>query len=344
MNLQLATGSLVLVTLAAFAPAVPAQNQAHVGFEAGPEGWSLNGWDTVTPTGGNPDARLHWDNFIDTFGMSARTESHKAFIGDYTQKGPVTLAIDFQVNFIQLFGPVSRDLAVILYDDDGFAGAPPAAVWTLLGTLDGNGMPWTTFQANVTDVLSDTLPAGWQGYGDYDPKTFEPILPPGRTWSNVLQGIDRIEFTTFVPGWFFLSTFFDLSIDNVSIEPLATAWTDERHALAGVAGDPELVGEGTLEVGSANSVDLSNAAPSAPAGLFVGTSAAFAPFKGGTLVPAFIVPPIVVVTGAGGELPIGFVMPAGVPAGTELWLQWAIQDAAAMKGVALSNAIKGLVP
>ena len=347
MNLQLVPRSLVLVVLAALAPALPAQepNQAHVGFEAGPEGWSLNGWDTVTPTGGNPDARLHWDNFIDTFGMSARTETHKAFLGDYTAKGPVTLAIDFQVNFIQFFfSAVPRDLVVILYDDDDFAGAPPAAVWKNLGTLDGNGMPWTTFATTVPDVLSAELPAGWEGYGDYDRKTLAPILPAGRTWTNVLQGIDRIEFTTFVPGWFFGFTFFDLSVDNISIEPLVTAWTDERNALAGVAGEPELVGEGTLEVGSANSVDLSNAAPSAPAGLFVGTSAAFAPFKGGTLVPAAIVPPIVVVTDAGGGLPIGFVMPAGVPAGTELWLQWAIKDAAAVKGVALSNAIKGLVP
>jgi molecular chaperone DnaK (HSP70) len=37
-----------------------------------------------------------------------------------------------------------------------------------------------------------------------------------------------------------------------------------------------------------------------------------------------------------------FVMPAGVPVGTELWTQWAIQDAAAIKGVALSNAVLGL--
>jgi hypothetical protein len=320
-------------------------NAAQVGFENGAEGWSLNGWDTVTPTGGNPDARLHWDNFVDTFGMSARTDSHAAFVGDYTAKGPVQLSIDFQVEFIQFFGtPVSRDLVVILFDDDSFGGAPPAAVWTQIGTLDGNGMDWTTFRASVTDVMSDELPAGWNGAGDEDPVTFEPILPAGRTWTNVLQGIDRIEFTTFVPGWFFGFTFFNLSIDNVSIAPVPSAWTDEGHALAGVAGDPALVGAGTLEAGSSNSVDLSGAAPAAIAGLFVGTSAALVPFKGGTLVPSPLGPPIVVATGADGSVPIDFVMPAGVPSGTELWLQWAIQDAAAVHGVALSNAIKGLVP
>jgi hypothetical protein len=37
-----------------------------------------------------------------------------------------------------------------------------------------------------------------------------------------------------------------------------------------------------------------------------------------------------------------FVMPAGVPAGTELYLQWAIQDHGAVQNVALSNALKGV--
>jgi len=348
MNPRTLARSLITL-LAALATGAAAQagepNDAQVGFDNGAEGWSLNGWDTVTPTGGNPGARLHWENFIDTFGMSARTDSHAAFLGDYTAKGPVQLSIDFQVDFIQFFGtPVSRDLVVILFDDDGFAGAPPAAVWTQLGTLDGNGMPWTTFRASVTDVHSDQLPAGWHGAGDEDPVTFEPVLPAGRTWTNVLQGIDRIEFTTFVPGFFFGFTFFDVSVDNISIEPVPTAWTDEGHALAGVAGEPSLAGAGTLEAGSANSIDLTHAAPSAVAGLFLGTSAAFVPFKGGTLVPAPLGSPFVAATAADGSVPIDFVMPAGVPAGTEVWLQWAIKDAAATQGVALSNAIKGLVP
>jgi hypothetical protein len=194
-------------------------NNAWVTFDNGPEGWSLLGWDTVTPTGGNPGARLHWNDFVDNFGMSARNNSHPAFIGDYTQKGPVTLSIDFQVNYIHFFGtPVARDLVVILYDDDAYNGAAPGAVWKHLGTL-GQNMPWTTFSAEVVDVFSDTLPPGWRGAGAED-ANFEPILPPGRTWSNVLRGIDRIEFTTYVPGYFYGFTHFNLSIDNVRITPV----------------------------------------------------------------------------------------------------------------------------
>jgi hypothetical protein len=198
-------------------------NSAHVTFSSGSEGWSLLGWDQTTPDGGNPGARIHWEDFIDNFWMAARSDSNLAFIGDYTRKGPVTLSIDWQVDYIYFFfSPVQRDLVVILYDDDTYNGAPPAAVWAHLGTLDGNGMDWTTFSADVTDVTSDTLPAGWNGAGDEDPVTFEPVLPAGRTWANVLQGVDRIEFTTSVPGWFFGFTNFNVSIDNVRITPITT--------------------------------------------------------------------------------------------------------------------------
>ena len=67
--------------------------------------------------------------------------------------------------------------------------------------------------------------------GDEDPVTFEPILPAGRSWTDVLAGVDRIEFTTFVPGFFFGFTNFDLSIDNVSIAPAMSSnsfWSPRR--------------------------------------------------------------------------------------------------------------------
>lgn len=213
-----AVAALLAIPVAAHAGGT---NQANVTFGNGAEGWSLLGWDTVTTTGGNPGARLFWNDFVDNFGMSARTDSNPAFIGNYVQKGPVKLSIDFQVDFIQFFGsPVPRDLVVILYDDDQFNGAAAAAVWTQVGTLSGSPMPWTTFSATLPSVTATALPAGWHGAGDEDPNTFEPILPAGRTWTNVLQGIDRVEFTTFVPGYFYGFTNFKLSIDNVSIAPL----------------------------------------------------------------------------------------------------------------------------
>ncbi len=336
---------LALVAGLAAGAAANEPSSDAVDFASGPEGWSINGFNTVSPTGGNPAERIHWDDFVDTFGIAARNNTSPAFLGDYTLKGPARLSIDVQVDNINFFGtPVPRDLVVILYDDDGFGGAPPAQVWANLGTLNGNGMPWTTFSADVVDVLSDTLPAGWNGAGDEDPVTFEPILPAGRTWTNVLAGVDRIEFTTFVPGFFFGFTRFDLSIDNVSIAPQEPqAWTDEGNALAGTTGDPVLTGCGTLAEGTANVLALSNAAPAATAAIVFGTANASVPFKGGTLVPAlgFLIP---VATSPTGTLDLPFEMPAGTPGGIELWIQFGIQDAGAVKGVALSNAVLGVTP
>jgi hypothetical protein len=137
-----------------------------------------------------------------------------------------------------------------------------------------------------------------------------------------------------------------LGIDFVSmtIEVVTPTWFDEGHALAGIAGSPKLVGAGNLSAGSPNALTLTRAAPNAMAGLVVGLSNASLPFKGGTLVPAPDVGPVLVPTSGGGGISLPFTMPAGLPAGTALWLQWAIPDAAAVKGVALSNALKGVTP
>ncbi len=122
------------------------------------------------------------------------------------------------------------------------------------------------------------------------------------------------------------------------------AWTDAGSALAGAIGTPLLKGAGTLAVGSACAVTLSHAAGSAPAGLFVALASTPVPFKGGTLLPFPMLLTLVASTSPAGGIALPFTMPAGFPAGTTLWLQWAIQDAGAVQGAALSNAISGLVP
>jgi hypothetical protein len=121
-------------------------------------------------------------------------------------------------------------------------------------------------------------------------------------------------------------------------------WSDEGSALAGVSGESQLVGVGTLAAETENSVELTNAAPTALAGLFLAFSSAPVSFKGGTLLPGPFLPPAILTTDGGGAIAIPFLMPAAVPMATELWVQWAIQDAAAVKGVALSNAILGITP
>jgi hypothetical protein len=137
---------------------------------------------------------------------------------------------------------------------------------------------------------------------------------------------------------------FGLVFESMTIAVVDPTWTDAGHALAGVAGTPKLAGTGTLAAGSGNTVTLARAKASAAAGLFVGLAAGAIPFKGGTLVPFPFLTPIVLATSASGTIAIPFTMPAGVPPATGLWLQCAIQDPAAVEGVALSNALAGVTP
>ncbi len=119
------------------------------------------------------------------------------------------------------------------------------------------------------------------------------------------------------------------------------AFTDLGDALAGVNGDPLLSGSGPLVCDSANSLDLTNAAPSALASLFVGLADNPVPFKGGSLHPVPIFTVLTLSTSGTGAIALPFQWPQGVPLGFEFVTQFAIQDAAAVKNVALSNALLG---
>jgi hypothetical protein len=121
-------------------------------------------------------------------------------------------------------------------------------------------------------------------------------------------------------------------------------WTDLGFALPGVAGAPHLAGTGDLAVGSAGALALSDAAPTAQAVLFLSSGSTPAPFKCGTLVPVPVLSSLVLATDPVGELTLAWSSwPAGL-SGLSLHFQCAIQDAAAVCGVSLSNALRADVP
>jgi hypothetical protein len=123
------------------------------------------------------------------------------------------------------------------------------------------------------------------------------------------------------------------------------AWTDLGFGLAGAGGVPALVGSGTLVPGSPGTLTLGGAAPSATAFLFLSFTNTPTPFKGGTLVPVPVALTIPMVTNIAGGIPLAWASwPGGLPPGTTLYLQYAIADAGAPVGTALSNALKGTTP
>lgn len=122
------------------------------------------------------------------------------------------------------------------------------------------------------------------------------------------------------------------------------AWVDEGGPLAGTLGAPVLFGTGDLTPSSPASIVLNNALPNALAAVFVAGSSSPVPFKGGVLQANPFLGPFFANTGAAGSITINFTVPASLPSGAQIWLQWAIKDVGAVQGVALSNAIMGLVP
>jgi hypothetical protein len=135
-----------------------------------------------------------------------------------------------------------------------------------------------------------------------------------------------------------------VAADAVRWVSLPPAFSDLGSGLAGVSGFPQLTGSGNLAAGSPNSLSLTSAAPSAPALLFVSLTSTPVPFKGGTLVPFPFLLTVPLGTDGSGALLLPFTWPAGVPGDTSFYFQYAIQDAAAIKGAALSNAVKGVAP
>jgi hypothetical protein len=121
------------------------------------------------------------------------------------------------------------------------------------------------------------------------------------------------------------------------------AWTDEGSALAGVSGDPLLEASGSLVPTTRQFLTLSNAAPSSLSSILASASSSPMPYKGGTLLPGPTLISVLIGTNAGGGWSLNFRAPQAA-SGTEFWVQVGIQDAAAVQGVSLSNAVKGTVP
>jgi hypothetical protein len=195
-------------------------------FDNGNEGWGVffqnNGslGDFLEPGGGNPGAHLRW-TMIDTFGGSFHNNTNPAFVGNYLDRNsPLHFQIDVQIDFINFFGsPVARNLILELVDFNSPGSAYPyTSVWYNLGSISAaQTNNWTTFSVTIWDPTSSALPAGWGGTGAEDPQTFEPILPPGRTFASVLANVAEIRFTTFEPGFFYGFTDFQIRYDNPTL-------------------------------------------------------------------------------------------------------------------------------
>lgn len=117
-------------------------------------------------------------------------------------------------------------------------------------------------------------------------------------------------------------------------------WSDEGSALAGTGWAPHAVGLGELIDEAPFELLLVDALADETAVFFVGLTRIDAAFKGGVIVPAPDASAAFTTTSDATVLEL--VWPTGAGAGFELFFQFAITDAGAPVGVALSNAVRAV--
>jgi len=122
------------------------------------------------------------------------------------------------------------------------------------------------------------------------------------------------------------------------------AWSDLGGGTAGLMGQPELAGSGSLEGGTPASVALSGA----PAGAAMLAWVSFAPAVfaalGGTVHAFPFNNQLLVFANGSGEFSAATTWPAGIPTGTSTWFQFVVQDASVPAGLTLSNGLLATAP
>jgi hypothetical protein len=125
--------------------------------------------------------------------------------------------------------------------------------------------------------------------------------------------------------------------------PGAGSWTTLGGGLAGILGEPDLVGSGPLTGGSTVTLTLSGTLSFKSAALVVGASQANIPFKSGVIVPSPDILFLNLPTANGGYTFQG-AWPVGVPSGTDTYFQYWINDQTGPQGFTASHAVEGTTP
>jgi Ca2+-binding RTX toxin-like protein len=233
---------IVTAAIALLATSAVLAQPTTVTFDNGYEGWGSNGsCNSINPDNGNPGNYWNFTSFCDdVYNLNGWFETHNdtnpAFVGDFTAKGPMRIELDIDVEFYYFWNWGTfidaeewRELIVELrdydnpyVDPDTGASWPWTSVWYNAGPLPHRDTGWAHYVIDVPDVLSTELPDGWRGYGGpEDPVNYTPQLPPDRTWTDVLAGVDEIRITTLNLDYFYSLTFVhNVNFDNITIRSI----------------------------------------------------------------------------------------------------------------------------
>jgi len=152
------------------------------------------------------------------------------------------------------------------------------------------------------------------------------------------HGYDPVVFPLKPDFGDFMSDPWDFSVHRLS------RFTDMGGASLGSNGKPTLSGTGTLAAGANTTFDLVNAPPGAPMLSWISFSASPLPVLGGTLFAIPFVSQLFWSADVTGSLALATPWPAGIPAGTDVWIQYVVKDTGVLGGLTLSNGLKLTTP
>jgi hypothetical protein len=215
------TIAVTSVTMCMLATPAFSQSTTVAGFDGGADdGFTGNAF--FEAAGGNPGGNAHHLALI--FFNDLRTgavgePANPGFLGDYSSFDEVTFSVDVKTESLTDFigNEIARPIGLKLVNHNIQGPDGDAGVFFEVGTLGVNFTPdWTTLSVTVDDPTSPDLPPGWIGFGDTN-EFFEPVLPPGVTFADILADVTEFDVTGAVPGFFFTDAFFDVRIDNISV-------------------------------------------------------------------------------------------------------------------------------
>lgn len=122
------------------------------------------------------------------------------------------------------------------------------------------------------------------------------------------------------------------------------AFADLGGAAPGINGLPKLTANGPLSVGSLLTLELADAAPSAPMLIWLSVSSVPLNVFGGTLYANPKITQVMLASNAAGGFTATAIWPAGVPPQTDLYMQFLIRDLSVGSHLTLSNAVKSTTP
>ncbi len=217
------------IVLGAFSGAALAVSTTVAGFDGGSnDGFSGNAF--FEATGGNPGGVAHTPDLIEFPSLRTGANGEPAnpgFLGDYSPYTNVTFGVDVKTIFIQDFdgNETSVPFGVMLINSNIQGTDGPAGVYFQFGNLSIFDNPnWTSYSVTIPDPTSTMLPTGWVGFGSSN-QFFEPVLPAGVTFADILAGVTEFHISGAVPGFFFGSVIPDYYIDNISVSVPAPAAT-----------------------------------------------------------------------------------------------------------------------